>query len=176
MELAYKKGFYKTTVDELAAQAGISKRTIYRYFRSKDELIEEILENFMLQMSTELEAILSTKNTPEEIVDSILNQFFQVGEKMLRPVILEDLYKHYPHYWRKMDQFRTQKAFKLIQTIMNQQNQASINPLIISTAVIACIQSVLNPEFIIKNNLTFTEVLEQLLDFFKYGILSERIK
>lgn len=35
----YENGFHATGVDSLMADSGISKRTVYKYFRSKEELI-----------------------------------------------------------------------------------------------------------------------------------------
>lgn len=35
----YARGFHATGVDSLLADSGISKRTVYKYFRSKEELI-----------------------------------------------------------------------------------------------------------------------------------------
>lgn len=37
--LFYQHGFHATGVDRVIAQAGVSKKTLYKYFRTKDELI-----------------------------------------------------------------------------------------------------------------------------------------
>lgn len=42
MELFARKGFDKTTVDEIVAKAGVAKGTFYLYFKSKDDLIKEL--------------------------------------------------------------------------------------------------------------------------------------
>jgi len=42
VELFAKKGFEKTTVDEIVAKAGVAKGTFYLYFKSKDDLIKEL--------------------------------------------------------------------------------------------------------------------------------------
>jgi AcrR family transcriptional regulator len=42
-ELFYQKGFYRVGVDEIAAFAGITKRTLYYHFVSKDELLQAVL-------------------------------------------------------------------------------------------------------------------------------------
>jgi AcrR family transcriptional regulator len=42
MELFARKGFDKTTVDEIVARAGVAKGTFYLYFKSKDDLIKEL--------------------------------------------------------------------------------------------------------------------------------------
>ena len=43
-ELFYGEGLRKVSVDEIAAKAGITKKTLYYHFRSKDELIAAYLE------------------------------------------------------------------------------------------------------------------------------------
>lgn len=43
--LFYQIGFIRTGVDAIAHAAGITKRTLYQHFKSKDELIEAVLEH-----------------------------------------------------------------------------------------------------------------------------------
>lgn len=37
-----KKGFHKSTMDEIAKEVGVSKGTLYTYFKSKEEILKEI--------------------------------------------------------------------------------------------------------------------------------------
>ena len=41
-ELFYRKGFARVGVDEMAAFAGLTKRTLYYHFKSKDELLAAV--------------------------------------------------------------------------------------------------------------------------------------
>jgi AcrR family transcriptional regulator len=43
-ELFYRKGFGRVSIDEIAASAGFTKRTLYYHFRSKDELLASMFE------------------------------------------------------------------------------------------------------------------------------------
>src|SRR6478672_3428879 len=43
-ELFYRKGFGRVGVDEIAAFAGITKRTLYYHYKSKDELLAAALD------------------------------------------------------------------------------------------------------------------------------------
>ena len=43
-ELFYRKGFSRVGVDEIAAFAGITKRSLYYHFRSKDDLLAAVLD------------------------------------------------------------------------------------------------------------------------------------
>jgi AcrR family transcriptional regulator len=42
-ELFYRRGFTRVSVDEVAALAKVTKRTLYYHFRSKDELLASVL-------------------------------------------------------------------------------------------------------------------------------------
>lgn len=39
LELFYREGFHATGIDKILAQSGVAKMTLYKHFRSKDELI-----------------------------------------------------------------------------------------------------------------------------------------
>jgi len=166
-------------MDDLAAEAGLSKRTLYRYFRSKDEIIEAALDKFMGEVATKIEEFVSTHHKPDEIMAHMLhNILHHVGRIINNPLVLEDLRKHYPHYWRKIDDFRMEKAQHIINAkfFMDGKNKANIrdiDPRIITTAVLASVQAVANPEFIITNGLTFEDTIKQLMEFFQYGFMKE---
>jgi TetR/AcrR family transcriptional regulator of autoinduction and epiphytic fitness len=48
-------GFESTSMDKIAATAGVSKRTVYNHFPSKDELFAQILHQLWNSMATQLE-------------------------------------------------------------------------------------------------------------------------
>ena len=43
-DLFYRKGFNRVGVDEIAAASGVTKRSLYYHFQSKDELLASVLE------------------------------------------------------------------------------------------------------------------------------------
>ena len=45
-ESFWRSGFGRTSLDGIAARAGITKRTLYAYFRSKDDLLADVLEHY----------------------------------------------------------------------------------------------------------------------------------
>ncbi|WP_443748179.1 TetR/AcrR family transcriptional regulator [Asticcacaulis solisilvae] len=50
--LFYCGGFHATGVDTVLADSGISKRTLYKYFASKEELIEAVLDRYAGNVET----------------------------------------------------------------------------------------------------------------------------
>jgi AcrR family transcriptional regulator len=45
-ESFWRLGFRRSTVDSIAARAGLTKRTLYGYFRSKDDLLAAVLQRY----------------------------------------------------------------------------------------------------------------------------------
>jgi AcrR family transcriptional regulator len=56
-ELIESRGYERTTIDEVAALAGITKRTLYRYVDSKERLLYEIHEDFLDGLLQEVTAL-----------------------------------------------------------------------------------------------------------------------
>lgn len=63
-------GYEKTSVDEIAARAGSSKATIYKYFGSKDSLFAEVLHNIVPDISGDLFDQLDSRKSFREILFS----------------------------------------------------------------------------------------------------------
>jgi AcrR family transcriptional regulator len=75
LKIFAQKGFYKTTVDDIAGATGVAKGTVYLYFKDKQDLyIATMDEHFSsaLHMLTEVE---KTPGTPSEKMHHITNDF-----------------------------------------------------------------------------------------------------
>ena len=76
--LFYQVGFIRTGVDAIAEAAGITKRTLYQHFSSKDELIEAVLEH---QHQMALERISqwadSISGKPDQMVNTLFEKLAQ---------------------------------------------------------------------------------------------------
>ncbi len=61
LQLLARKGFDAVTVDEIVVAAGVSKRTFFRYFASK----EDVVVQFLADMGTGIRAELATRPAAE---------------------------------------------------------------------------------------------------------------
>ncbi|HSA58315.1 MAG TPA: TetR/AcrR family transcriptional regulator [bacterium] len=69
-KIFYDGGFHATGVDTLLADSGISKRTLYKYFRSKEELIAAIVEHYqnLLFQDVSKEMVKRSSDPKEQIL------------------------------------------------------------------------------------------------------------
>jgi AcrR family transcriptional regulator len=58
-----ERGFAATRLDDIAAKAGVSKGTVYLYFRSKEHLFKTVVQESMLPNIAHAEALLDSPNT-----------------------------------------------------------------------------------------------------------------
>src|SRR3954454_16613700 len=76
VSLFVEKGYNETTIDDLAAAAGMSKRTFFRYFASKEELVMGKYEYFGEQLAEDLAA----RPADEPIWASLRHVFGRVAD------------------------------------------------------------------------------------------------
>lgn len=164
-ELSRSGGFYNINMDELASRAGVSKRTVYRYFRSKEEIIEAVLDAFMAETGAEVDRLLAGEMEPAVFVAAIFQYLSVNGQFIINPAGLDDLRKHYPFLWQKIDDFRIQRVRNIIHILITNSKNPLIKQIdqrIITAVILASIQSILTPDFILDNGLTFEETAAQL--------------
>jgi AcrR family transcriptional regulator len=65
-QLFYHEGYHATGIDRILAKAGVAKMTLYKHFRSKEELILAVLEKRSAQFQESFSRFLQAKKrTPE---------------------------------------------------------------------------------------------------------------
>lgn len=58
-EIVFKDGYQNLVIDSVASSIKMRKKTIYKYFRSKDELFLALINRFTSQINDEMEQVLS---------------------------------------------------------------------------------------------------------------------
>jgi len=72
-----RQGFYVTTMEEIAAECGWSKGTLYLYFKSKEDLFFSIMIEKVDQFGDTLELVLNEAHNLEQCIDSLIHSQFQ---------------------------------------------------------------------------------------------------
>ena len=71
-----KKGFQKATMEEIANRAEISKKTIYRYFKNKEDLFYDLVMEVMTNLKEDMTKICESEIDPEKAIRSLFERLF----------------------------------------------------------------------------------------------------
>lgn len=98
-DLFLHMGFRATTMDDIAAQLGISKKTLYETFDNKSELIYEVITQYLDEaQSSCMEINASSRDALDEVTQMLL--FHSDRLKKIRPSSLMELQKFYPEAYQ----------------------------------------------------------------------------
>jgi AcrR family transcriptional regulator len=169
------RGFRKVTVEELCADLGMSKRTFYRYFPDRDELVTAVaVEVFERHQPAILENL-----TSDGPVDEILKKHFDLLiNNVLSNVstqVMVDIQVLMPELWDRIDRFRSRAVGIIAELLRRGQKEGSIRPDIDATVAGKLIQGILtnvaHPRFMAEQGLSFDQFITTFKDLLLEGVL-----
>lgn len=164
------------TVEALAARLGMSKKTIYKFFPSKEILIEKIVGYFTGMVERKLSKIVKSDIDPMEkftnFMDFIIDKLSQVSmDRMI------EVKNRYPIVWGKIEAFRISliKDFASIFIEAQEKGYArkNLNMNIVATIYMNIINSTFQPEFFIKNNLAPGDTINLFVNIITQGLFTD---
>lgn len=79
-KLIIEKGYRKTSVEDITNEVGIAKGSFYTYFKSKDFLMETLLTEKSEERSNDLDNIIQSDDTLENLVKRYIKYYLTVTE------------------------------------------------------------------------------------------------
>jgi AcrR family transcriptional regulator len=174
-DLFFKSGFYKITMDEIAQGLRISKKTIYKYFPSKNLLLESVVKAFMNSTKKRLLKNIAEQENSIMKIKALTEVFAELSLK-LNHKLLFDLQTHMPSLWETVESFRGELIKRIWEDIINQGKQEGFitdkpNDIII-TVILSSIRSIITPTFLINHNYSMSEAFKLTFDILIQGLLT----
>jgi AcrR family transcriptional regulator len=85
-----EKGVNNTKVLEIATKAGVSKKTIYKYFESKEDLVKILYHEFLIEMNTKMDSLVNSDHAFVSKLTGII-EFLSQSLKIITPILIRDL-------------------------------------------------------------------------------------
>ena len=169
-------GLRSFTVENLAACLCMSKKTIYKFFPTKEALIDKIISRRLELIETEIQNVMISVANPIEKFMGVMEVFYHSISK-IKIERLSELKNRYPVMWQRIEDFRLNRREDFYTILKSAQEQGLIKPNIdidlISTVYTHIINSTFQPEFFIQNALTPQSVVPAYVDMVTGGLLSE---
>lgn len=175
-ELFLNLGFKSVTMDDLAHEMGISKKTIYSHFQNKNQLVEACTLHVFDSISKGIDYICSLKKNPiEELYE--IKRFVMQHLKDEKSSPQFQLQKYYP----KIHMTLKDKQFEMMQecTIQNVKEgiemgiyRENLDPEFISRIYFLGVTSLKDQRLFPGNKYSSTQLMDDYLEYHLRGIVT----
>ena len=94
-ELFIQYGFKTVTLDDISRRAGISKKTLYQFYESKEQIIDTCMRTFHSEVHQSISATLSSsKNAVQAMVE--ITRFIDSVYRQINPLAMLELQRFFP--------------------------------------------------------------------------------
>lgn len=168
-------GVFKTTMDDIAKASKLGRRTLYTYFRSKDDLYAAVVADEIDGLMEGLRKLVDDKHSPEIKLKHYLRQRYRAMEELLsrNPSVKSDYLKSS----ERIEKIRKEldiEELVLVNKILEDGNRKGCFKVADTKKVSALMLTTLKGlelQFIKKNfDTTCTEIIETLYFTFFNGI------
>ncbi len=171
-------GVRSITMDDLAHKLGISKKTLYKYFSNKRDLVEQSMIHRVAGEECTLEAI--TRDA-ENAIDEMLRMTRHVNAQfaVLNPAAVFDTKKYYPKSWAIFEEFKNrviyQRVLKNLKDGIGQGlYRSEINADVLARIYVARIDAFFDPQLFPHDQFRITDVYREFMNYHIRGIASRK--
>ena len=176
-ELFLLHGIMAVTMDFLATEMGISKRTLYERFKDKETLLRKTLEYQDEKSRQEREKLARECTNPLEL--NLME--YKVISDSLRRInrnYIRDLQKYHPQiadYFTKKRETDMEKVVSVMEkSIQEGYIRAELNPRILALLLRVQLETLIYSEEIEKNHFSYPEVFETIVLNYARGIATPK--
>lgn len=176
--LFMRYGIKSMTMDEVARQLGISKKTLYLYVDNKKDLVKKMME---LHVNCEQCNMEQTLSDCDNAIDEMMRMSKEVSTQMkdLHPSVMFDMKKYHPEAFQILlnhkDEFIRKCILKNLENgVKEEWYRSNLNPEIISQFYLSMISSIMNSEIQFDSEQNFHEVHSEMMRYHIRGIASSK--
>lgn len=170
-EFYMKRGAKGFSIKDIVNRANVATGLFYYYFKSKEEFVDEILNDYIVNNMEEIHRILNSDKLPvmEKMTESL--DIFWGFIKKLAPYKNEDSFQTEQHFQLEQKVFTQMQP--LIQRTIEEGIEAKIfninNPILASGFILYGLSSIAHSEKLILNDEIKKETMDLVLTTLKYN-------
>ncbi|MCU0471341.1 MAG: TetR/AcrR family transcriptional regulator [Arcicella sp.] len=177
-ELFFRFGIKSVTMDDIATELGISKKTIYQHFEDKDEIVYQLMMAEMQQDQCDWEMLNTTSsNVIEKTVKSM--DIFKQAFSEINPSTFFDIKKYHPRTWKLFQEHKQNFILEmlkkdLLEGIEHGFFRHDIKVDILAKMRLEQVEMGFDQQIFPANKYSIVDVELTMLDHFIRGILTEK--
>lgn len=170
-------GVRSFTIDSFSKRIGMSKKTIYTLFSTKENLVREIIHFMFRRINSIFKDVMKHEKNPAvqfiKIMETIAK--FSGRTKIHR---LSELKNWYPDIWKELEIFRLSQMDKFLVILKNAKEQGltrdDIKMKSASIVYVNIINAIFQPEFFLKYDLPIKKTIRGFVEVVARGIFIDR--
>ena len=173
-----KLGIKSVTMEDLARELGISKKTIYKYFEDKNDLVYTIIAH---KIKIEQEICSKCAKEAENAIDDMLTatQFIIENVGNINPAVFHDLQRHHADAWQIIHNHKWEFVLRTItenihRGIKEGLYRKDLNVPIVSRLYVASIDLIINTELFQWPEFKFHELFTEMMKFQLNGMVNDK--
>lgn len=176
--LFMRYGIKSVSMDDIARELGISKKTLYQFFENKEDLILKTIESHLQDEVCDMDLIIShATNALQEIMllaRHIIGQFQELTSS-----VVYDLKKYYPEAWNLIDHMQRDHVYKSIldnlkRGVAEGDYRSDLNPEIMARLHVGSLYLPIDQSLFPVREFQPDQVFKEYIYHFVRGVASEQ--
>ena len=177
MPLFSQSGFSRVSVEEITSALGMSKKTFYKYFESKEDLVHQIVLRITGEIGLQIDSIVTTDHPFVSKLNALISVLHTRFSKFSTPM-LRDVQIHAPGTWAYIQEFRRTKIIAVWGRLIEQGQREgfirpAIDPRLLLLSIIGVVESVVNPQTLANESFSTEQAMKGIIDMLFRGILTD---
>lgn len=188
-QLFLRQGYKNTTMDDISQELSMSKKTLYKYFPGKLELLSATFDVLKTKLAIKVQTLLENKYITFAAKLKSLLTVVATDLAPINPELLEDLRDHAPEVWKELQEYIRESAYLRFQKLIEEGKEkgyvaSHVNISLVVFMYASAIQSLIDPKFLAQfpkemrdgMGLKTAEIYDQAIQIIYQGILTEEAK
>ena len=178
-ELFLSSGFSGITVEDISAELGISKKTFYKIFPDKKNLLKAAIFSQISITEEKIAKIFAAENKPVIQKFKALSETLIANTSKITPVFIRDIKKNAPEIWEEMSKKRKVLIIKYFTRVIdegveNRVIRSDLDKKLFILIYLAAIENVINPTVLSEMEYSAGEVFDVIITMIFEGVLTEK--
>jgi AcrR family transcriptional regulator len=176
--LFMRLGIKSITMDDVARDLGISKKTLYQHFENKNDLVTRVTAYHFERANGAMQGICSHS---ENAIDELLNMSSWLAENMkgINPTLIYDLRRYYPEAWQNFQRHKVNDVYSCIHSnILRGMKEGlyrtDMNPEVIARFYIGKMEVVIDTELFPPGQFSFQDTHREFIHYHIRGLASAK--
>jgi TetR/AcrR family transcriptional regulator, cholesterol catabolism regulator len=175
-KMFFQFGVRSVSMDDVARELAMSKKTLYQYFTNKEELITEVARTHMKAEKEQFQSIAqNTTNAIEELFN--ISKCLRHQMQEINPALVYDLQKYHPEAWQHFLAFKNEFIRGAVVNNIKRGKaegffRQEIDENILATVRVETIQMSFDQHLFPKSEFDLATVQMQVFDHFVHGLLT----